>query len=417
MINDFILGKDTNKYSIERISKKFILSYGNAILELLNEIRGISLDKAYLEDTHCLYKWRDELSYFCFDGDKLIAIIFSYYKKSDTHTPFDSVYIHRLVVHPAYRNIGIAQNLLRYCIDRYYDDLPWLQNISIQVTILPKNDAAAMVYKKVGFTSFGQKKYPNKTDDLLLLQRKDKCLIKKDNPAFFNPRIPVDNDDLNRAMFYFSTSSEEKRKQFSWLFSLYNLKLDFYNISNHLVEPQIEDATVESEKKLVSHPIKHASRFIKKKPFIVEDTMLFIERFNKNYDTNPELPGLDTKRWWKQLGNEGVLDLLSNSKMRKAKYVSQIGCFIDAQKYYYGRGELNGTIAQIPMTSEKAESNFPKTNPYFFHQIFIPDGYNEPLSMLSAAEFTMVDYRRKALEDLLENLVKIKSDDDQLRLL
>ncbi|HBT5153321.1 TPA: hypothetical protein MB809_005322, partial [Klebsiella pneumoniae] len=138
----------------------------------------------------------------------------------------------------------------------------------------------------------------------------------------------------------------------------------------------------------------------------------------KDYDLKPELPGLDTKRWWRQLGNDGVLRLLSRSKKRKAKYVSQIGCYLNAKQYYFGRGELHGIIAQIPCISEESKVNFPKTNPWFFHQIFIPDGFDVPLSLLSASDFTMVDYRRKALENLLNNLHdNIHGDSDQLRLI
>lgn len=411
-------GKNGFKYGVDKITSDALVFHKRNILQLLKEIKGIDVDESYFINDDNRYLWRDKLSYFCVYNNKVIGIIFSYFKKSDKSVPFDSVYVHRLVINPEHRNNSVAEHLLKYCMKTYFETIPWLKNISIQVTSNPKNEPALSLYSKIGFTFFGIKKYKNKTDSLLLLQSTNDNPPSKNSKIIHNPRLPSDSIDIRDAKFYFSTSSEEKRKQFSWLFSLYNLNLDFYNISNLLIEPQVDSPTIESEKMLVSHPIKFASRFIKKKPFIVEDTMLFIEEFNKDYDLKPELPGLDTKRWWRQLGNDGVLRLLSRSKKRKTKYVSQIGCYLNAKQYYFGRGELHGIIAQIPCISEESKVNFPKTNPWFFHQIFIPDGFDVPLSLLSASDFTMVDYRRKALENLLNNLHdNIHGDSDQLRLI
>ena len=55
-----------------------------------------------------------------------------------------------------------------------------------------------------------------------------------------------------------------------------------YNVE--LTEPQIESPDLEEEKKLVSLPLKTISRFILNEnvPFTIEDTMLFVEFFNRN---------------------------------------------------------------------------------------------------------------------------------------
>lgn len=405
MKNNEFLGKNRDRYVIKRLSPDIVKTYQNKILSLLSEIRLTNTDHTYLDDNINLYPYRSELSYACFHDTNMVALLFSYFKKSDTDTPFDSIYIHRFAVEPVHRNNSVATNILNFCIKKYFDDIFWIKNISIQVTTSPMNISARNLYYKSGFFKFGIKEYENKKDELLLLQRNTVRVINSCNDSIIqNPRISAIYGDSNNLKFYFSTSSAKKKEQFSWLFSLYNLSLDFYDISSYLIEPQIDNSDIESEKMLVSHPIKYASRFIKKKPFIVEDTMLFIEEFNKDYDHNPELPGLDTKRWWRQLENDGVLKLLHNSKKRRAKYVSQIGCYIDAKKYYFGRGELHGTIAMTASITDDSINNFPKTNPWFFHQIFIPDGYNVPLSLLTSYEFTKVDYRRKALENLLNNL-------------
>lgn len=402
-------GRDNAAYRIESLDKKCALKYQAKLLELLGEINGIVTEADYfLSDAE--YRWRWDLSYCCFYREEPVALIVSYYKLADQYTPFDSVYIHRLVTSKEHRRNGVASALLEHSINSHFNNIDWLHNISLQVTMKPINKEAVGLYEKIGFKHFGEKKYSRKIDSVMLLQRGSFDIKKKEvnyedtKLEYQNPRLGKDGFHDGDIKFYFSTSSEEKRKQFLWLFSLFNLKLDFYNLSEYLIEPQIDSPNTESEQLLVSHPIKNASRFIKKKPFIVEDTMLFVEAFNKDFDHFPELPGLDTKRWWRQFGNEGVLELLRNSTSRRAKYVSQIGCYIDAKNYVYGRAEIEGVIAEEALTSEESEANFPKTNPWFFHQIFIPKGYDRPLSLLSAIEFNICDYRRKALMNLLSNM-------------
>jgi inosine/xanthosine triphosphate pyrophosphatase family protein len=224
--------------------------------------------------------------------------------------------------------------------------------------------------------------------------------------GFSHPRFVQQVESAELPVFYISSSSRKKRLQLSWILSHYNLKSDYYSPPIDLVEPQLDLIGRDSEILLVSHPLKQIARFIKidKTPFLVEDTMLFIERFNKNYDTEPELPGMDTKRWWRQLGNKGVLELLGNSSKRRARYVSQVGCYLGSGKYFYGRGELNGVIASKIQNTQESEQNFPRTNPLFFHKIFVPNGFQRTLGELNKQEFAMVDYRKKAIEDLLEKM-------------
>ena len=128
--------------------------------------------------------------------------------------------------------------------------------------------------------------------------------------------------------------------------------------------------------------------------------MLFIEYFNRAGGAW-ELPGLDTKRWLRQLGQDGILDILGNTEKRKAKFVSQTGAYTKQGRYYYGRGEIYGKIAW-----EKATIHYPKygTYPFFFHLLFIPEGADKTLAEMDMHEYAKYDYMRKSIVELINNM-------------
>lgn len=398
--------------SLKRVMQNHRL---NELIEILNEIQGVDTGDNFFELEGEFTFRRAELSFVVFKGNEPVCLLLSYFKFADDSSPMDSVYIHRFVTKKNYRRLGIGEWLIKYALNYYFSNIKWLNHVTLQVTEEPRNSAAINLYEKVGFTYFGEKYYKHKRDSILVIERGAASPTVEQADLFPNPRL--NNFQFEDVLFYFSTSSKEKKIQFQWLFSLFNLKLDFYDVPSELVEPQVESDSKDALRLLVSYPLKNAARFIKKKPFIVEDTMLFVEQFNRDFETAPELPGLDTKRWWKQLGNEGLLELMRGSAKRKAKYVSQIGCYLGAKQYVYGEAELKGSIALEPQTSIATQKQFPRTNPYFFHQIFIPDGYEKPLSMLNQQEFTSLDYRRKALESLLQGIPRVFSIDESQILL
>jgi inosine/xanthosine triphosphate pyrophosphatase family protein/ribosomal protein S18 acetylase RimI-like enzyme len=405
MTPKIVMGKNKNSYTLSLTNYHDSEDKKN-YLKLINDIENVDTDNKYFSnDNQCDFK-RKDLSFVICKEKKPVCLLIAYYKLSGDQLPMDTVYIHRLVTDSEHRRNGLAERILNYAIEYYFKNISWLQNISIQVTSAPMNVPAINLYNKLGFKLFGEKKYHNKIDKILVYRRVQSTPIKKEEKDIFNnPRLFDEKTGRNLDLtFYFSTSSEEKKKQFSWLFSLYNLKLEFYDPPAELIEPQVDNIPGQSLELLVRYPIKNVSRFIKKMPFFVEDTSLFIEEFNADFDNAPELPGLDTKRWWRQLKNEGVLKLLRDSKKRRAKYVSQIGCYFGKGIYVVGKSETNGHIAYEAKSSDYSELKFPRTNPWFFHQIFIPNGYEKPLSLLDQQEFTINDYRRKALEDLLNNI-------------
>lgn len=67
-----------------------------------------------------------------------------------------------------------------------------------------------------------------------------------------------------------------------FIFHNYNIEVVFVKSPIELTEPQLEKSEIEEERKLVSLPLKSVSRFINSVPYVIEDTMLFVEFFNRN---------------------------------------------------------------------------------------------------------------------------------------
>jgi len=137
-------GKNGFKYGVDKITSDALVFHKRNILQLLKEIKGIDVDESYFINDDNRYLWRDKLSYFCVYNNKVIGIIFSYFKKSDKSVPFDSVYVHRLVINPEHRNNSVAEHLLKYCIKTYFETIPFLYKLHL---ILKTNQLYLFILK------------------------------------------------------------------------------------------------------------------------------------------------------------------------------------------------------------------------------------------------------------------------------
>lgn len=217
--------------------------------------------------------------------------------------------------------------------------------------------------------------------------------------------------NVTRVFFY--TSSQIKLSQYQFIFNDYGLKLITPSkLPQNITEPQLEDIS-DTEELIVAHPLKSMSRFVLKynyTPLFIEDTMLVIDAFSRKDNSTAGLPGPDTKNWWKNLGNEGILHLLKNEKNRKSTFMCTIGVLIDKGVYCYATHKLNGSIAKNVIYAKESFDTFPKTNPYFFHQIFIPDHSSTTLANMNSDEFMTHDYRRQCAKKIYSKFIKRKQD-------
>jgi len=214
-------------------------------------------------------------------------------------------------------------------------------------------------------------------------------------------------------VLWFVTTSDVKFKQYAAIFSELGFDLRWAKVRKALlVEPQVEPSQSSNAIKiLVSHPLGRISAYMLRRnrvPFFLEDTMLEIEAFSRPGYT-PGLPGADTKNWWHNLGAEGVLGLLNGSANRGARFRCQIGACFGPKQRVYETAELPGEISHEVRVSDAAEREVPRSNPFFFHSIFVPQGLANTLGELSGDDFARHDYRRLCAEKLVARLLNPKS--------
>ncbi len=212
----------------------------------------------------------------------------------------------------------------------------------------------------------------------------------------------------SRPLLYFVTTSEVKFRQYHQIFDELGYDLQWADLNQQfLVEPQVEPTASDNEWLLVEYPLHCISTLMEESrqlPFFVEDTMLLIDAFSRSPHNGSGLPGPDTKNWWYHLGGEGVLRLMNGSKKREARFVCQIGAYLGSGEIHFERAVLQGTIALEARSSPRAEQEFPRSNPYYFHAIFEPLSCHLTLAEMGGDDFSQYDYRRKCAQKFVARL-------------
>ena len=126
------------------------------------------------------------------------------------------------------------------------------------------------------------------------------------------------------------------------------------------------------------------------KPLLVEDNSLEFKGLNG-------LPGTFIDYFFKSLGNEGLVELLSHTRDRSATAYATLVYYESDSNYQIFTGEQTGKIAKFPRGD----------NGFGWDPIFIPDGDNRTLAELEPAEKAAISMRKKALAQfqkwILEN--------------
>lgn len=421
-----------DSYQIERLSRERAKDAAAELLELHNGIPHVRWDEARLladrsEDGHVEYLGKWEISLVALREGRPIGLLIAYFKGASEEHPAQAAYIHRLAVDRRARGQGIGSHLVGYFLEELFNRVPWLLTVTVQTNDEDANDAVLRFYDDFRFKRVHRVYYPNKVDCLFELPRDEFRWAHRAGRAFervhlpaaaswpapvaFPSPFPVGDVDGEAPRLYFRTGSHEKRDQYRYLLRCYGMELVVPRLTISLTEPQIEGVGPEPERELVTGPLKLMSPFAAKAatfPLAVEDTMLFVEKFNREFAAKPLLPGPDTKRWWAALGDEGLVEAMGASGDRRAaRYVCQIGVLVARGRYLHFRSELPGRIADQPRRTVEAVSFFPYSNATYFHSVFIPDGSSRTLAEMSPDEFVLFDYRRRCVSSLVASAEEV----------
>jgi len=119
--------------------------------------------------------------------------------------------------------------------------------------------------------------------------------------------------------------------------------------------------------------------------FIVEDTGLYIDCLN-------QLPGPLVKWFLKQLGSDGLADLISHYEQQTAHAITWIGYQSSTGEVQYFEGSIEGTIVA------------PRGEGFGWDPIFQPTGYTQTFGEMTREEKSTISMRKIAVQALVESL-------------
>jgi inosine/xanthosine triphosphate pyrophosphatase family protein len=350
------------------------------------------------------------LSLCLFHDEYPAALVLATFRRATNDYPAEGIYA-KVIAQKGLPLPHASIDLVLFARDLYFTQIPWLLSVLVEV---PHESRICAELEDHEFQFCGA---AGPRDERVLLfesertrwLRQHRNLTAQDTNVDFLPAFSalLGKPPSGAPIVFFRTGSPEKRIQYRYLFRCFGIDVQDVKHSVSLIEPQVEGHGPEPESALVHEPLKLFSRFAAREesyPFVVEDTMLFIEHFNADFERRPMLPGPDTKRWWNGLGADGILRAMGGSKLRQALYVCQLGIHIGPGEYEHFRAEVRGSVATSQRKSRLAEQLFPYSNSTFFHSIFIPDGTSRTLAEMDPSEFRPYDYRRLCLASAVESL-------------
>ncbi|HVF69189.1 MAG TPA: GNAT family N-acetyltransferase [Xanthomonadales bacterium] len=172
--------KRFDSYLLKPLSKDLAIKYVKQLNSLLNQIPFVTYTtEDVLAESKVgreFYgKW--EHSLIVFDGNKPVAVIIAYERKSEENEqyPANTIYINELAVDEHYQRKGIAKNLLKSFFE-YNDRLGFIfldgsLNYTVQTSFSDKNQYVIDLYKSFGFAQRATKQYEDRTDVVMGLKR------------------------------------------------------------------------------------------------------------------------------------------------------------------------------------------------------------------------------------------------------
>ena len=124
------------------------------------------------------------------------------------------------------------------------------------------------------------------------------------------------------------------------------------------------------------------------KPVLVEDVALTFETFGR-------LPGTLVKWFLQEVGNDGMLKMLSGYDNRRAT-ASIVDCLFDGEQLRTFEGSVRGHIAPEPR--ENGDSGW--HGGLSWNSIFIPDGRTKTYAEMTDDELEPVSHRAQAIAKL-----------------
>lgn len=189
-------------------------------------------------------------------------------------------------------------------------------------------------------------------------------------------------------------------------FELTQHKKVFYGVGYD--EPRITDRD-SLLKSSIEDAIKRWKRYASENQlFFIEDTSVVIDALSED---GKEVPGVDVKYWMqnktfaeldaqlRECGNNRNVTVHSHVVLFLTKGLQSEG----EPPYKIFHGYTHGRIVENE-TPFETNILYPWLDNKSFNKWFVPDGYDQPISMLDIDEASEVDFRRKSIQEMLRFL-------------
>lgn len=187
----------------------------------------------------------------------------------------------------------------------------------------------------------------------------------------------------------FATSNKHKVEEVSAILKEYNIRVEHLNI-------RYNETRAETVEEVVKESISKLSKELRLE-LIIEDTGIFFKAYNN-------FPGPYPKIVFEKLGYDGIFKLLEN-KNREAYFKTVVGYCKPEKEPLLFEGIFDGIIANEIFDVDK--------NVMPYERIFIPNGYNVPLSSITREEKNKISHRAKAFRKFGEYYIS-KADFNDL---
>ncbi len=178
-------------------------------------------------------------------------------------------------------------------------------------------------------------------------------------------------------MIRFISSNKHKYEEIKSMMENAGIEIQWINMKyEEIQEESIDKISLDSANKLIKSIGEN---------FFIEDSGIIIKDLQG-------FPGPYSSYVQKTIGNEGILKLMEG-RNREASFVTVVTYWNGARLHQF-RGETNGTIA----TSIFEGRNFG------YDPIFIPEGFNETVSLIPISRKNEISQRGKAIRSFIKYL-------------
>jgi XTP/dITP diphosphohydrolase len=180
---------------------------------------------------------------------------------------------------------------------------------------------------------------------------------------------------MSRDRLVLVTQNQHKLKELTPLFKKYKVEFDTTTVEKYEIRSESIEEIAKEAAKVAFETLQ--------KPVVVDDTGFFIDSLNG-------FPGSYAGIIHNFIGNEGILQLMTNHEDRASEFKTAVG-YYDGHQLESFVGTMSGVVVSKPVG----------TVGFGYDPIFVPEGYEMTYAELTFDEKVSISHRTIAFEKFL----------------